>query len=284
LTLSEHESDDRIDRAATGRRASRARIRVAAIAFLAIAVGLAVDAFWIEPYRIEVSQYYVAAPLAAPLKIAEVADLHSRSFGRRERDTLAILDREKPDLIVIVGDSISDYGYDPLRELLPRLHAPLGVWLVRGNWEVAWPMRGERAFYESLGVHLLVNESARVREDVWLVGLDDPVWGSPKLDEALAGVPAGAYTVALFHAPEFFDRAAGRCNLALSGHTHGGQFRVPLLPPVWLPPGSGRFVEGWYEEKGTRMYVSRGIGTSLVDARFLCRPEIALFTVGPSGP
>ncbi len=70
---------------------------------------------------------------------------------------------------------------------------------------------------------------------------------------------------------------AGKYDLAFAGHTHGGQVRLPLVGPLWLPPGSGRFVEGWYEEAGTKMYVSRGVGTSVLPVRLLCAPEIAIF-------
>jgi hypothetical protein len=110
--------------------------------------------------------------------------------------------------------------------------------------------------------------------------LDDPSSGTPNLDAALKTVPQGAYVIAAFHAPAFFDNIAGHVPLVLAGHTHGGQVRLPLVPVFWLPQGSGRFLEGWYAERGSRMYVSRGIGTSFLPIRFLCLPELAIITVG----
>ena len=169
------------------------------------------------------------------------------------------------------------------RQVLTRLRAPLGAWAVRGNWENWRPSINERAFYESAGVHFLLNSSAPVG-GLWLVGLDDEASGRPDLDAALRGVPRGAWTLALFHSPTYLDQAAGRCNIALAGHTHGGQVRLPFLGPLWLPRGCGRFVEGWYEERGTRMYVSRGIGTSILPIRFFCRPELDLITLTPVTP
>jgi predicted MPP superfamily phosphohydrolase len=94
-------------------------------------------------------------------------------------------------------------------------------------------------------------------------------------------VPADVYRIALFHSPVFFEEAAGSCELALSGHTHGGQVRLPPLGPLWLPPMCGRYVEGWYDLNGSRMYVSRGIGTSILPIRFMCRPELAIITLMP---
>ncbi len=258
------------------------KFRVVWLLILVVGLVLALDAFWIEPNWIEVTHYQIHAPLGAPLKIAQLSDLHTRGLGRRERRILAILEAEKPDLIVVTGDSVSSWrtSYPKCREVLARLHAPLGVWLVRGNWENWRPVKNERAFYEAAGVRLLVNASQAVQPDVWLVGLDDPWSGTPRPEAALAGVPPGTFTIALFHSPYFFDWMAGRCNLALAGHTHGGQVRLPLVRPLWLPGGCGRFLAGWYVERGSQMYVSRGLGMSVLPMRFLCRPELAIITLG----
>ncbi len=249
-------------------------------------IGLALLGFysvWIEPNRIEVTRYEVQAPVTAPIKIAHLSDLHTRGLGRRERRLLAILEAEKPDLIVVTGDTLAGWGgaYPKCREVYQKLHAPLGVWFVRGNWENWKPLRHERSFYEAAGVHLLVNANVSVAPNVWLVGVDDPYSGTAKLDAALQGVPPDAFKIALFHSPAFFDRAVGRANLCLAGHTHGGQVRIPFIRPFWLPSGCGRFLEGWYEEHGSRMYVSRGVGMSVLPVRFLCRPEVAFITLEP---
>jgi uncharacterized protein len=254
--------------------------------FILVAVAglaLAVDAFWVEPYRIEVTHSSVPAPLTRPLKIAHLSDLHTSGLGRREQQLLGLLDAEHPDVIVITGDTLTwGLHYDNIRPLLSRLHAPLGVWLVRGNWENdhPLPLYEERAFYSQLGIHFLLNEARPIRPDVWLAGLDDPSSGTPNLDAALSTVPQCAYVIAAFHAPAFFDNVAGRVPLVLAGHTHGGQVRLPLVPVFWLPRGSGRFLEGWYAERGSRMYVSRGIGTSALPVRFRCLPELSIITVG----
>jgi len=252
---------------------------VVAVAVVGLACG--VDGLFVEPFRIEVTHSSVQAPLARPLKIAHLTDLHTSGLGRRERKLLSLLDAEQPDVIIITGDTVT-WGrrYDNVRPLLSRLHAPLGVWLVRGNWENNYPLQNEREFYSQLGVHLLLNEGRPVRPDVWLAGLDDPSSGTPNLDAALDSVSPGAYVIAAFHAPAFFDQIAGRVPLVLAGHTHGGQVRLPLVPVFWLPHGSGRYLAGWYAERGSRMYVSRGIGTSFLPIRFLCPPELSMITVG----
>jgi len=261
--------------------------RHAVVILIAAAIAaLGIDAAWIEPYRIQVTHYTIHAAsegLRSPLKIAHLSDLHTRGLGWRERKMLAILAREKPDVILITGDTLADpFGnYAVCLQVYKQLHAPLGVWFVHGNWENLEPVRRERQYYREAGVNLLVNQNHELRPDVWLIGLDDSSSGRPDLDAALKQVPRDAYRVAMFHAPEFFDRAAERVNLCLAGHTHGGQVRIPFVHPFWLPRGSGRFLEGWYEEKGTLMYVSRGLGTSNIPVRFLCPPEIDFITLEP---
>ncbi|MFY9609663.1 MAG: metallophosphoesterase [Blastocatellia bacterium] len=259
--------------------AKKLRIAVTAAAFVALVAGA--YAFLIEPYQLVVSHHHVRANISLPLKIAHLSDLHTYGVGRREQKVLDILDGQRLDLIVITGDSIdTDANYAGFREVLNRMRAPLGVWVVRGNHEVWWPIPNEQSFYESAGAKLLVNTNERVRDDVWLVGLDDSYAGAPNLERALSGVPSTAYRIALFHSPAFFDRIAGKCDLALAGHSHGGQIRLPVIGPVWLPPETGRYVEGWFEKDNSRMYVSRGIGTAVLAARFLCNPEIAIITLG----
>lgn len=251
-------------------------------ALLLLGILALVDALFVEPNWIEVTHSQVRAPVERPLKIAHLTDLHSAGIGFRERRLLKLLEREKPDIIVISGDILAPRGsYAQAAEVLSRLRAPLGVWLVRGNWENWYPLKDEREFYGKLGVSFLLNSSAEVQPNVWLIGLDDPMFGHADLAAALRIVPRGTFKIALFHSPTFFDRSAGRYQLALAGHSHGGQVRIPLLKPLWLPSGIGSYVQGWFEKDGSRMYVNRGIGMTLLPIRFFCRPELAIITVVP---
>lgn len=249
-------------------------------ALLILTVSFLIYIFWIEPDWIEVTRHRIKAPVAAPLKIAHLSDLHTYGIGSRERKLFEILEAERPDVIVITGDTVPHAGaYEQCREVIRRLRAPLGVWAVRGNHEI-WANRADdHEFFESAGIGLLVNQHAQIKDGLWLVGFDDIYDGSPDIEKAVKDVPPHAYKIALFHSPALFDQAAGQADLMFAGHTHGGQVRLPFVGPLWLPPFSGSYVQGWFEANGSRMYVSRGVGTSIMNIRFLCRPEVAIITL-----
>jgi predicted MPP superfamily phosphohydrolase len=115
-----------------------------------------------------------------------------------------------------------------------------------------------------------------------LVGLDDPVLGSPDILKAREGIVRGSTEIWMVHAPGLVDglpeMTAARPSLLLAGHTHGGQIRIPLVPPL-KPVGAGRFLEGWYYDTVAPLYVSRGVGTTGIPARFRCPAELPIFTL-----
>jgi len=243
---------------------------------------LTIYSFYIEPIRLEVTRHEIFGEVASPIKIAHLTDLHLRKIGHLEKALLDALENEKPDLIIITGDTVSEEetSYAVARDFLSRLHAPLGVVSVEGNWEHWTSEEHSKQTLAAIdNVVFLTNGSKQIRQDAWIVGLDDAFAGKPNPGLAFAGIPPDSFCIMLFHSPAYFPEVADKCPLALSGHTHGGQIRLPFFGPLWLPPGSGEYVSGWYEKVGARMYVSRGLGTSLINARFLSRPEIALITV-----
>lgn len=274
-----------VSRAARVRRTNRAmylrpmvrrRSRIAAAGALAL---MALDAVVLEPRWVVVTRPVLAAPVRAPVRVMHITDLHGTEPGILERRVLEVLDREKPDLVVLTGDTTDRGSLAGERSFLAALHAPLGVFAVRGNWEHWRPAADEELVYREAGITLLVDEARRVRDDLWVVGFDDATAGAPDVERALRGVPSGVATLALTHSPALFDRVAGRVSVLLAGHTHGGQVRIPLLPPLWLPPGSGSYTEGLYASAGSTLYVSRGLGTSMLPVRAFCRPELAVPTL-----
>lgn len=248
---------------------------------LAVVFFVLVDGFVVEPYDVALSRHAVTARVQQPLTVVHLSDLHTAGFGRREKRIVELVAQARPDLVVITGDVVDAGVLEPARELLRGLNAPLGLFVVRGNWENWKPPADEASFYASVGATLLVNEGRLVRSDVWLAGLDDPMSGVANLRTAQRGAPEGALRLVLFHSPEYFDGAARDIDLAFAGHTHGGQVRLPFGGALWTPPGSGRFVEGFYASGRARMLVSRGAGTSIVPVRLFCPPEIARVEIRP---
>jgi len=250
---------------------------------IALAVTIFVYCHWIETQWIEVTRHSIAGDfgLKKTLKLAHVSDLHIRSMGYREVKILSVLADEKPDAILITGDLIAENSnYKAVREFLRQLNAPLGSWFVKGNWEHWRPIEQEENFYRSTNARFLMNSAENLDGRIWLVGIDDEYAGSPDLARALRHVPDDAFKIGLFHSPAYFGRSSGSFDLVLTGHTHGGQLRLPFLPPLWLPEGSGGYVEGWYEKGKAKMYVSRGLGNSIFDIRLFCRPELAIIQIG----
>jgi predicted MPP superfamily phosphohydrolase len=266
------------DNSSTRRRRWLSRIVLGLFTALALTAGYA---FFIEPKTIEVTHHTLVGSVRRPLRIAHVTDVHTHGFGPREQSLVVLIRKHAPDVIVVTGDTVDQGKLEPARDLFLNLSAPLGVWIVRGNWE-RWTVReDERAFYTGLGARFLENAGVALRDDVWIAGLDDPSTGHPDLGKALTGAPAPSFKLVLMHAPDYFAEIAGLFDLALAGHTHGGQVWLPGYGPLWLPPGGRRYIRGWFTANQSNLFVSRGIGTSVLPVRLMASPELAIIDVMP---
>lgn len=228
-------------------------------------------------------------------RIAHVSDLHNAELGDGNERLLAMLREAKPDMIAITGDMIDSRNTDVAVALAFAEEAVqiAPCYYVTGNHEA------RVSEYDDLKVGLeacdvIVLENARVQievsgEFITILGVDDPSFHTDYLfgDDAavisstLAEIrtEADGFTVLLSHRPEVFDTyVASGMNLVLSGHAHGGQFRLPFLGGL-VAPNQGFFPEydsGLYTEGGTNMIVSRGLGNSAFPFRFNNRPEVLI--------
>lgn len=239
------------------------------------------DAFALEPAWLDVSRHTVAlADLPSALEgftIAQITDAHLTRLGRVEHSLLAAIRQASPQLVVLTGDLIdSDADLPVLADLCAALTAT-GAQVVAclGNWEYWGELtRSElQRTYARTNVHLVVDGWHDWDAGLSIYASDDFTGGAPR---PCPTVPRAPVELLLTHSPAFVDELPARgFDLCLAGHTHGGQLRAGRLAPV-TPPGSGRFVAGWYETPMGPLYVSRGTGTSIVPARFCCRPELPL--------
>ena len=219
--------------------------------------------------------------------IAHLSDLHRGPFVSADhiREAASIAVSHSPDLIVLTGDHIS-YSATYAKscaEALSLLSAPHGLYAVLGNHEY-WTGAVDRAANacRDAGARLLVNEAVPI--DVadarwWLCGVDDIWEGRPDLDTTLANVPQEHLKILLCHEPDFADEAAKHgVHLQLSGHSHGGQVRLPGAGPIVLPTYGQKYPYRLQRvgETRTQVYTTTGVGVTFPPIRINCRPEVAI--------
>jgi predicted MPP superfamily phosphohydrolase len=202
----------------------------------------------------------------------------------------------RPDLIVLTGDfvSVPEIGDDaqaaraaePCAQLLRQMTAPYGLWAILGNHDCETDPEQVTRALRAEGIHVLKNKSEAIEHDgarFWLGGVDDVVSGTPDLAETLRSVPASEAVVLLAHEPDFADEASKfAIDLQLSGHSHGGQIRIPLIPPLYLPELAKKYVMGTYQVGPLPLYTNAGLGTVGLPVRLNCPPEITLITLRSS--
>ena len=221
-------------------------------------------------------------------RVVQLSDLHIQRFDVAEKAIATEVQALRPDLVVLTGDTIDrDKALPVLQAFLAAL-GPVPVVAVPGNWE-HWSGVDFRALDALLlnqpnGKFLMNQEqpfTAKGRS-IHLIALDDFTAGQP--DARLLSLrPFNDVSILIQHSPGFFDQSEvrqrmkdQRFSLCLSGHTHGGQINLAGWAP-FRPVGSGRFVGGFYDVPGCRLYVSRGLGTSVLPFRWGSAPEIAVF-------
>ena len=233
-------------------------------------------------------------------RIAQLSDIHLDEYTEPFflSDAVRDVNRLNPDVVFLTGDFVT-HGILPRRlavgaawqcaNLLNQIQCP-HRYAVLGNHDVLIGPQDIIAALTANSITVLDNAHLpieRAGARFWLAGLDDPVEGTP--DPELA-IPASIRNVRhelivlLCHAPDYVDdlltSPTGRAvSLVLSGHTHGGQVRAPLVGPLILPPLGRKYVEGWFRFGSLQLYVNRGLGTVGVPIRFNCPPEIALLTL-----
>lgn len=230
--------------------------------------------------------------------IVHLSDYHNQNYGPRLEDLLSAVKMANPDLIAFTGDLVDmrQFHGEKALDLMRQLVTVAPVYFVNGNHEWA---TGQFDLLEAqlreIGVHVLRNQRevlVRREGELALLGIDDPVLENDELvaltwelSQAMAGLPEQTFTVLLSHRPEAMEVYARlSIDLALTGHAHGGQFRLPFLGGL-VAPNQGFFPSysaGVYEEQRTRMVVHRGIGNSIIPLRLLNRPEVVVIRLHQS--
>ena len=258
--------------------------------------GYGLNSLWGEPFRLGVTKITLKSPKlrgAPPLRVLHLSDLHIERMTPRETKLLKMIGELRPDVIVCTGDLINfSYIEDQrarteCRELLSKIHAPLGVYAVPGTPLIDTP-EVLKAVYDGLDhITLLTNQTCSLEgyPQVEIIGVScthNPSLDGPQFDRLRAEVSAEKYLLLLHHSPDLMPAAAqSKIDLYVCGHTHGGQLRLPLIGALLTGSIYGkRYEMGRYQEGVTTLYISRGIGLEgkgMPRMRFLCPPEIELF-------
>jgi uncharacterized protein len=259
---------------------------------------LAAWGFWWEPSSLRTVESDLVLP-AWPagcdgLRVAVVSDLHVGSpwNGLANLDrVVARLAAARPDLVLFAGDFVihgvrggSFVPPEDIAERLARVQAPLGRYAVLGNHD--WWFDGLRVL-NALQDHAIpvledraVSLAGREGCPLWLAGVSDLWERLHDVKHALAGVPDAAPVLMLTHNPDLFPNVPARVSLTIAGHTHGGQVLLPFLGRPIVPSMYGqRYAIGHVVEDGRHLFVSPGIGTSIIPVRFGVPPEVSLLVL-----
>jgi uncharacterized protein len=252
--------------------------------------------FLIEPGRLVTHQQTIQLPNWPQqfngLKVAVISDIHADDWfidNKKLRTIVEQTNQLQPELIVILGDYMVRERFVRRRveprvfaAVLKDLRAPLGVYSVLGNhdwWDNGYEVR--QALEEN-GIKVLEDEVLQINArgtSFWLAGLSD-LWTRKPRFEVIGTIPEGQPIIALTHNPDIFPQLPERVQLLLAGHTHGGQVRFPLIGSVVESSKFGeRYSGGHVIENNHHLFVTTGIGTSIMPVRFGVPPEIVLLTL-----
>lgn len=244
----------------------------------------------LDPSWLEVTRKRFAIPrLQAEFhgyRIVHISDLHLDDFtepGYLEQ-VMRLVNEQRPDLISFTGDFVT---YAPekfatkLAGTIGQLKARDGVFAVLGNHDYLTNPEVVSAAIREGGARELRNGVSTIRRaasTLHICGVDDVWEGQPRLDRVLARLPRTGAAILLVHEPDFADAVAstGRFDLQLSGHSHGGQIRLPLVGAPVLPRYARKYPMGLYRPDNMLLYTNRGLGMLPPRFRFMCRPEITV--------
>ena len=288
-------------------RILKTKLRKICAVLAVVLVALGVWAFWLEPASITVRHVRLEIPSwhaeHRDMKIAVLTDLHVGSphmgLGKLRR-VVEHTNDERPDIVLLLGDYViggRDHNGgvvggtfvqpEPIAAELKNLRAPLGVFAILGNHD--WWYDGERvtAALKNAGIVVLENQATRVErggKGFWLVGIADLWTRQPDIEGALRQVEGDDPVILMTHNPDIFPDVPPRVSLTLAGHTHGGQVNLPLVGRPVVPSKFGqRYAMGHVVEQGRHLFVSGGIGTSIIPVRFRVPPEIIILTLSEEG-
>lgn len=265
---------------------------------------LGVYSFWVEPRQLIVKQVTIALPkLNHPIKAILIGDLQPiQQHWPKERLDVAIdlAAQQKPDIVFYVGDYAykqrwaAHYGLDSwitvdpadIVKAMARINAPMGVYAVMGNHDYWWDGEAVKRLIRKTHIRLLINEAVLAQhgnKSLWVAGVDDMATPRPyDLQKTLSRTTESLPTILLSHSPDIFPEVPNTVELTLAGHTHGGQVYIPGIGRPIVPIKYKKYAMGLFQEHGKQLFVTSGIGTSILPVRFMTPPEIVVLNFIPA--
>lgn len=252
---------------------------------------IALDAFWFEKYVVDWTVYDISKNETGKIKVIQLSDLHLHKIKSFHRTIAKRINKENPDAILITGDSINYTSeLSILDEFLKLIDHHILKIATLGNkeYEGRIDFGTLRSVYEVNNGMLLINQNHVLNiknRAINIMGIDDYLAGNADYFIASQNANTSLETIVLNHRPKYRDEIDSinkslkiPLKLILCGHTHGGQVTF-FGKVIFKPTGSGRYLKGWYKSDESLMYVSKGIGTSIIDVRFGARAEASIFYV-----
>lgn len=250
----------------------------------------------IEPLWFDVLELPMALPRLSKafsgFRVLQISDIHAGEqfmpghLGEIVEKVLEL----KPDIVLITGDFVyssplmTDEILERTRDLLAQISTSIPVFAVMGNHDHWWDVSRVRKMLQDANVTELANDFFTIQKDegqLHICGVDDFYVHESKLESILSRLPEDGCAILMAHEPDFADDSSvsGRFDLQLSGHSHGGQVVMPFLGALVLPNYGRKYPSGLYKVGEMIQYTNRGLGMVFPYVRFLCRPEITVFTL-----
>lgn len=272
------------------------------ILFLIPIIILISYSYFIEPRKLEVNKYIVKNAQVKGIKIVFASDFHIKPYQKKRLENIVrIINNENPDLVLATGDYVcghtkhSTMPIEGIAKILGNVKTKYGFYTTLGNHDGWYGKEEITNALEKNGIKVLSNTNVLINTDnqkFYIAGVEDLMTGNPNIYKSVKGININEnLVIMLTHTPDMFPKVPKAIKLTFAGHTHGGQIRIPLIGPIFTASKYyNKNSQGWIQEvnsqvikpdltepidlKQKTLFVTRGIGLSILPFRFNCIPEI----------
>ena len=237
----------------------------------------------IEPRKIELNRITIKDSQLKGIKIVFASDFHIKPYQNKKLNKIVqMINNENPDIVLSTGDFVAGHtkyptlSSDNIVKSLSSIKTKYGFYTSLGNHDAWYGINNIKKALQKSNIKILQNENVALKinkKTIYIAGIEDLKTGNPDINKALKHTKNPI--ILLTHTPDVFPKVPKRVNLTLAGHTHGGQIRLPLFGAIYTASNyREKYIQGYINEDNKKMFVTRGIGMSVLPFRFNCAPEI----------